>query len=168
MIRVTADQARNINIAMGSKDTYFVAVKVFLVDSDDNLLIIKDRFGDWDLPGGRLREQDFYLPLEDIVKRKVCEELGKNVNYKLTSPSIFIRHEREEILTSGNREKRKIFALGYITRYQHGDIKLGNNHKKYEWVPVKTFKPETRFTGGWLRGVKYFQIEYANFLFKEK
>lgn len=34
------------------KDTYFVAVKVFL-ERDNKLLILKDNFGDWDLPGGR-------------------------------------------------------------------------------------------------------------------
>jgi len=41
-----------------NKDLYFVAVKIFLEDKDGRLLITKDRFGDWDLPGGRLREKD--------------------------------------------------------------------------------------------------------------
>jgi aspartate/methionine/tyrosine aminotransferase len=35
----------------GVKDTYFVAVKALLRKGDE-LLIIKDKFGDWDLPGG--------------------------------------------------------------------------------------------------------------------
>ncbi len=37
------------------KDTYFVAVKVFF-EQDGKLLILKDNFGDWDLPGGRIKK----------------------------------------------------------------------------------------------------------------
>ena len=37
------------------KDMYFVAVKVFL-EKDNKLLILKDNFGDWDLPGGRIKK----------------------------------------------------------------------------------------------------------------
>lgn len=36
---------------MDQKDLYFVAVKVFL-EKDGQLLILKDGFGEWDLPGG--------------------------------------------------------------------------------------------------------------------
>ena len=39
------------------KDTYFVAVKVFL-EKGGKFLIIKDNFGDWDLPGGRLTRDE--------------------------------------------------------------------------------------------------------------
>ena len=149
---------------MGNKDTYFVAVKVFLLDSEGNFLITQDRFGDWDIPGGRLREQDFNVPLEFVIERKMREELGKDVEYKLGGPALFMRHERDEILSSGNREKRRIFAVGYTAQYQAGKILLGKNHEKYEWVPIKTFNPETRFIGGWLKGVKDFQAGYGKFL----
>ncbi len=47
-----------------NKDVYFVAVKVFLQNEKGKLLITKDRFGDWDIPGGRLRENDFDVPLQ--------------------------------------------------------------------------------------------------------
>lgn len=39
---------------MENKDTYFVAVKVFLLNAQGNFLITKDRFGDW---GGELSAQ---------------------------------------------------------------------------------------------------------------
>ena len=148
---------------MENKDTYFVAVKVFLLDSKENLLIIKDIFNAWDIPGGRLREQDFNLPLETIVERKMKEEIGEDVKYILGSPILFMRHERDEILPSGNSEKRRIFAVGYIAQYQKGEIMLGKNHEKYEWVPVKTFDPKTCFSGGWLKGVQDFQAGYDKF-----
>ena len=144
------------------KDVYFVAAKLFLEDGKGNLLISKDRFGDWDLPGGRLRENDFEIPIEDIVERKVREELGDEVTYSLGAPTVFMRHERDEVLPSGEREKRRIFAIGYSAQYLGGDIKLGDNHEEYKWVAAKTFNPEEYFTGGWLKGVK----EYLKKVYK--
>jgi 8-oxo-dGTP pyrophosphatase MutT (NUDIX family) len=142
-----------------SKDQYFVAVKVFLKDGMGRLLITKDRFGDWDIPGGRLRENDFEMPLEEVVRRKMKEELGEDINYQLGKPDIFMRHQRDEILETGNREKRRIFAIGYEAEYLGGDISLGNNHEKYEWVDLEKFVPEDYFIGGWLAGVKEYQAK---------
>ncbi|AKM78374.1 MAG: hypothetical protein UY31_C0020G0001 [Candidatus Wolfebacteria bacterium GW2011_GWE1_48_7] len=139
-----------------NKDLYFVAVKVFLQDQEGRLLITKDRFDAWDIPGGRLREMDFVTPLEAVIERKMLEELGESVRYDLGDPVIFMRHERDELLPSGEREKRRIFAVGYRATYRGGEIVLGGNHEQYEWVSLDTFVPERYFTGGWLRGIKEF------------
>lgn len=136
------------------KDLYFVAVKVFLKNSKNQLLIIKDKFGDWDIPGGRLRAQDFCTSLSNIVKRKIGEELGKKVKYKLGDPVVYMRHERNEILATGKKEKRRIFAVGFEAKYLGGEINLGKNHIKSEWVDLKNFKPGKYFKGGWLKGIK--------------
>ncbi len=141
------------------KDTYFVAVKIFLEDNNGNFLIIKDKFGDWDIPGGRLRPNDFETPLDEIVKRKIKEELGEKINYILHEPLVYMRHERNEILEDGKKSKRRIFAIGYQANYLEGTIILGKNHEKYEWVNINTFKPENYFTGGWLNGVKEYQLK---------
>ncbi len=137
------------------KDEYFVAVKIFLEDNQGRLFIFKDRFGDWDLPGGRLRQNDFNVSLNQVVRRKIKEELGSVVRYRLKSqPILFMRHERNEILADGTREKRRIFALGYQAKYVGGKIKLGKHHLKNEWVMPRKFSPEKYFIGGWLKGVK--------------
>lgn len=145
---------------MENKDVYFVAVKAFLTDDSGRFLIMKDRFGDWDILGGRLKEHEFETPLEVVLERKVKEEIGDVVQYKLGEPVVFMRHERNEILPSGEREKRRIFAVGYEAKYMSGEITMGKNHEKYEWVDIKTFEPEKYFTGGWLKGVKEFQAKY--------
>ena len=137
------------------KDLYFVAVKVFL-ERRGKFFIFKDRFGAWDLPGGRLRESDFQTPLEKVVMRKIKEELGVGVRYKLGKPAVFMRHERMEHLANGKKEKRRIFMISYRAKYLGGEIKLGKNHVVSEWVPLKSFKPEKYFTGGWLQGVKQY------------
>src|SRR3989338_1632715 len=92
------------------KDTYFVAVKVFL-EKDGKLLILKDSFGDWDLPGGRIKPDEFDVPLEQIIKRKMSEELGSDIKYTIGKPTVFMRHKRVE-QAPGNPTVR-IFSIGY-------------------------------------------------------
>ncbi len=89
-----------------------------------------------------------------VMRLDYEQALSGEVRYTLGAPVVFMRHEREEILSNGKKEKRRIFAVGYRATYEGGEIILGKNHETYEWVPLKTFKPEDYFTGGWLLGVK--------------
>jgi 8-oxo-dGTP pyrophosphatase MutT (NUDIX family) len=135
-----------------SKDLYFVAVKIFLRDGG-KLLIIHDVFGAWDLPGGRIKKDEFNIGLEDVIKRKMREEVGEDLKYELgQANNIFFKVERHEAGLDG--QLVRIFAVGYDAKYLGGEAKLGGHHDKMEWVDVKTFKPEDYFTGGWLTGVQ--------------
>ncbi len=137
------------------KDMYFVAVKVFLEDGDGNFLITKDTFNTtWDIPGGRLRPEDFDTDLADVVARKMSEELGEDVTYELHEPVVYMRHEREEQFPDGTTDTRRIFAIGYRATYTGGDIQMGQSHEEYLWVSKDKFKAEEYFDGGWLKGVK--------------
>ena len=132
------------------KDLYYVAVKLLLRDGD-MLLITHDIFGAWDIPGGRIKKDEFEAPLQSVIARKIKEELGPEVKYKLGEPKVFFRHERKEQKLG---ELVRIFAIGYETEYLGGEVSLGDHHDKLEWVDVKTFKPEKYFTGGWLKGIE--------------
>ncbi|NMB48579.1 NUDIX hydrolase [Candidatus Kuenenbacteria bacterium] len=146
------------------KDWYFVAMKVLMTDKQGRLLILKDKFDCWDLPGGRLKYDEFDKSLEKVVERKMKEELGGAVKYKLGKPVVFMRHERMENLSDGRQEKVRIFAVGFEARYLSGKIVPGQNHLEYKFVELKRFKPEKYFKGGWLKGVKeYLEIsKHAN------
>ncbi len=133
------------------KDLYFVAVKLFLRDGN-KLLITHDVFGAWDLPGGRIKTDEFDIPLEDVIERKVREELGAKVKYELGAPRVFFRVEREEHALGG--KKVRIFAVGYEAEYLGGEISLWKYHDLMEWVDVRSFRPDKYFVGGWLAGVK--------------
>lgn len=134
-----------------SKDTYFVAVKVFL-EKDGQFLITKDKWNAWDLPGGRIKKDEFETPLDAVVARKMREELGETVKYKLGKPVVFMRHERQEAGLDG--QTVRIFAVGYEAEWLEGEPVLGVHHTEMKWVDPKTFKPEDYFTGGWLKGVQ--------------
>ncbi|TAL48007.1 NUDIX domain-containing protein [archaeon] len=133
---------------MAERDLYYVALKVFL-EHDGNLFIFKDKYGDWDIPGGRIKTDEFSAPLEKVIERKMREELGSSVKCKLGNPIVLMRHERQE-----NGKNVRIFAVGYTATLTGGHIQLSEQHTDYEWVPIKSFEPEKYFTGGWLEGVK--------------
>jgi len=142
------------------KDLYFVAVKVFL-ERDGKLFIFKDKFGDWDLPGGRIRKDEFQTPMEDIIKRKMSEELGDDIEYTIGKPVIFFRHERTE---ASSGQQVRIFAIGYEGTLLKGVIKMSELHTQNEWVDIATFKPEQYFIGGWLKGVReYLALKRGGF-----
>lgn len=141
------------------KDFYQMAVKVFL-EKDGKFLIMKDGFGQWDLPGGRITKKEFETPLEGIVARKMSEELGNDFTYKLGNPIAFMRHERKES-TPGN-PKVRIFAIGYPAIFQEGAIHLSSHHTEELWVDPNTFHPEDYFTGGWLKGIQEYIALYKS------
>ncbi len=165
MILVPVVVEKNIKSVMEDnsvyKDIYYVAVKLFIEDSEGNLLILKDVFGDWDLPGGRLRNNDFKVGLRDIVKRKVKEELGNSFSYILMSPVVYFRHERDEVINPNKKEKKRIFAIGYRAKFTGGEIHLGKNHCEYKWVPKFNFEPDKYFTGGWLKGLEEYLKKFG-------
>lgn len=133
------------------KELYFVAVKLFL-EHEGKLLILKDSYGHWDLPGGRIKKHEFDTDLNQVVLRKLSEELGDDVKIRFNIPTIFMRHKRDEVV--GDTNEAKIFGLGYVASLESGEIKLSPAHTEMKWVDIKIFKPEEYFTGGWLKGVQ--------------
>ena len=140
------------DIDISQKDPYFIAVKVFL-ERGDTFLILKDKFGDWDLPGGRIKKFEFETPLPGILERKLREELGMGFTYQAESmPSVLMRHERVE--ASPGNPTVHIFGLGYRAMLVSGEPEISDAHTEMMWVERATFKPEEYFTGGWLKGVE--------------
>jgi ADP-ribose pyrophosphatase YjhB (NUDIX family) len=146
-----------------NKDLYYVAVKLFL-ENDGQLFIFKDAWGDWDLPGGRIRKHEFETPIEDVIKRKMHEEVGEQVVYELGQPLVTMRHERiEQLAGEGENPRIRIFAVGYEADLLGGEPRIGDHHTEMKWVDIKTFKPEDYFTGGWLKGVQdYLEVKRSN------
>jgi len=136
------------------KDTYFVAVKALLRNGHD-LLITHDIYGQWDIPGGRLRSDDFDVPLEAVLERKLREELGDDLRYTLDAPCVFFRHERSEQGLDGRRVR--IFAVGFEADFLGGSIKLGPHHNRHLWVDAATFPADEYFVDGWLEGLRTYQ-----------
>jgi len=56
---------------------YRVSVKALVFDAQQRLLVIQNRDGTWELPGGGWEHAE---TLEDCLRREIQEELGVDVN----------------------------------------------------------------------------------------
>lgn len=130
------------------KDNYLVAVKLLLRDGD-KLLVTHDIYGQWDIPGGRIRKDQFNTPMEQILHDKIFEELGNEIKYELGEVKATFRVEREEVGRGG--EVVRIFGVGYEAKYLGGHIELGDVHDKYEWIDLTSVNLEDYKTkSGWV------------------
>lgn len=134
---------------VNGKDVYFIAIKALIRD-EDKLLITHDIFKSWDIPGGRIKKDEFEKPFEDVLRRKIAEELGSDVKYEIGEPVTFFRVERNEVGIEGSA---RIFAIGYEVKYLGGGITLGDHHDEYRWVDINSFDPNELFKDGWEIGL---------------
>ena len=59
------------------------------------------------------------------------------MRYELSEPLVFMRPERDELLASGEKVPRRIFAVGYQAKYIDGEIALG---KISEYLKISFYK----------------------------
>lgn len=136
------------------KGQFYVAAKVLLRDKD-KLLLLHDVFSDWDLPGGRILPSEFGGDIQNVVRRKMHEELGPDIQYELGGIDTYFQVTRTEHDT-GNESQ--IFAVGFTACYLGGNIQLGNNHDRYKWVQMSNLNPSEYFKHGWETGVERYIV----------
>lgn len=115
---------------------YQVALKI-LLKKDDNFLFLKvgDKF---DLPGGRIDENEHDVELTKIMEREVCEELGPKLKYQLGEPILhFRRHFPKKDL--------HVFIIVFKADYLSGEIVLSDEHSGFEWINPKQIIEENSF-----------------------
>lgn len=117
-------------------DTYHVAMKAFVRKGRDVLICRERVSGRWDLPGGRIGVGEFDMPLGDILKREIAEELGLEFRYKNNGPVAVFRHRRPEISAEGKPEVR-VLMIGFELEYLGGKITLSDEHSDYRWIPTE-------------------------------
>lgn len=145
--------------ASWAKDEYLVALKLIVRDGD-NILILKDGFGNWDIPGGRIRKDQFNTPYEQILREKIDVELGVEFTYKLGDIKTLMRVERIEHGRDG--QKVRIFAVGYEAFYKSGEINLASYLESYEWINIRTTNLDTyKDDSGWVDKLKDYQNQLA-------
>ncbi len=111
---------------------FLVSFKLILRKDNKILILTESATGFLDFPGGRIEKEEITLPIKDLFKRELNEELGKDVKYKILGP--VIQYRRYNKFT-------KMYALitAYEAKYLSGKIKLSSEHNKYEWVNPKRY-----------------------------
>lgn len=120
-------------IAKKAYATYNVAMKILLKRGEKYLFLIDSPGNKYDLPGGRIDDDEHLVPLEKILEREVKEELGSDLRYKLGNPIFqFRRYIKNKNIY--------VFITVYLAEYLSGGIKLSSEHSEYKWIDVKKFK----------------------------
>ena len=135
---------------------FYIAFKILLRKGDE-FLFLRLSSGEFlnilDLPGGRAEEGEEEIPIEEILKREIEEEIGKNVKYKIGK--LIFQHYRRV-------NKPYVLVSVYEGEYLSGDIELSSEHLGYEWINPKTyhFKKEEFFSEKeYFTFRKYFNFE---------
>jgi len=72
---------------------YRISVKALILnETRDKFLIVKEKKGVWELPGGGL---DHYASPQDDVKREINEEMGVEVEWVAENPSYFLTYSTD-------------------------------------------------------------------------
>jgi 8-oxo-dGTP diphosphatase len=115
------------------QDEFRIGVKAFIVDDQENLLIIKRRQDDvhkpgiWELPGGRIEvKEDPFSGLQREVKEET------NLDIKIINP-INVRHFTRE---DGQTITMIIFLCSPLSK----DVSTSKEHVAYDWVKIDKAK----------------------------
>jgi len=112
--------------------TFNVSFKLILRKNNKILILTESETGFLDFPGGRIEKDETKLPLKDLFKREITEELGKDVKYEILEP--VVQYRRYNKFT-----KMHVLITVYEAKYLRGKIKLSSEHNQYEWIDPKKY-----------------------------
>jgi len=116
---------------------FFVSFKLLLKKGNKILVLKETGTKFFDIPGGRVDENEIKSPIQKILKREVREEIGADVKYKVLNFAPVTIHRRFK-----NLAKNRAFKIVFEGKYLSGSIKLSFEHESYEWVDPKRFNPK--------------------------
>ena len=125
-----------------------VAVKSFIVDENNNLLVLKREPKDvhlpgiWEIPGGRLSHGENPF---DGLKREVKEETGLDI--EITNP-LSVRHFTRQ-------DGQVINMIVFLCRPLSGNLSLSEEHTDHKWLDLS----EEEFLGEYLGKDEFFRQE---------
>jgi len=107
------------------KKEFGVAVKAIVQDGDKYLILYKSKIEDInpneiDIPGGRV---EFGENPEEALLREIKEEASLDVE--------IIKPLRS---WSFVKENFQLVGITFLVKYIKGDVIIGDEHKKYEWM----------------------------------
>lgn len=132
----------------------FVGQKAFIKRKDE-VLVLRDplyavdgQVG-LDFPGGKYRwGNDIF----DELMREVNEEtsLAIRIGKPFTTWTAQYR--------DGEEHQRRVYLVGYLCEYVSGDVRLSDEHDKYEWVDRKSYERWYEDTGYFKALEEYFRL----------
>lgn len=138
-----------------------VSLKVFLKNEKGQILALAAPEGSsitgyYDLPGGRVDEDEFEIDYETQIKRELAEEIGPDVRYELSlRPVALARHT---YFSKRQNKEIKSFFICFEAKYLGGEIKISDEHIGYKWLDIGKIKLEEYFRKGPLEAVQQYNL----------
>lgn len=113
---------------------FHVGLKVLLINDKGKFLLLKAIskskawHGTWDLPGGRINNDEIEIGFHKIVDREIKEEAG-DIKYELRPDPVSLA----KCAYPGDGER---FFILFEAKYISGDVKTSNEHDGYEWKKI--------------------------------
>jgi len=125
-----------------------LSLKLVMLDDQDRVLCLRPapdfpRPDLYDLPGGRMHEDEGRTPLLQALEREIREEMGMALQYTVEPAIVGIG--RDHLLS--RPDTVVVFAL-FTGRYTGGEIALSHEHSGYEWIPRSTLNAREHFVPG--------------------
>lgn len=130
-----------------NKALYNISLKIFL-ERDGEFLILTNEENKFDLPGGRIDEDEHRKSLKDIIHREIIEELGEGFRFEIGKPIMHFRRIFDE-------DGLYVFILVFSGKVLSNDIIISEEHNGYFWMkPEEIIMDPDKF---------YSEEEYAAF-----
>ena len=107
--------------------------------------------GKYDLPWGRIDQDEFYTDLLEILDREIKEEVW-DIVYDVKSKPVAVSRHRAEHKT----RIEDIFYCFYDAKIISGNIIVSSEHSDFKWVKLDEVILEDYFISGILDWVKMF------------
>lgn len=140
------------------RDFYHISLKAILKNKNGEVLVLKADSngtfaGFYDLPGGRIDEDEFAIPLSEILKREITEEIGEAEISINEIPVGVGRHCIKKEHANSEKDIRVFYVL-YEVGLETGNVNISDEHEGFEWVNLNKIEIEKYFTSGLLDGVR--------------
>ena len=140
------------------RDRYQVSLKALVTNEHGEVLALNavptgSFAGYFDLPGGRIDVGEFTVPLVDILRREIREELGEIVVDVSEVPVAVGRHLIAAESDKSDGESIHVLYLFFEAKYRGGSIRTSNEHSGFRWLDLSKHKLPDLFKSGLLEGV---------------
>ncbi len=144
-------------------DQYQISLKVLLKNKEGKILLLRPdpkstwgQGGFYDLPGGRIDEEEFTTNFEKILTREIKEECGE-VDVRIYPQPIGLgRHAITKTNPNPAHWGKHVLYVVFGAELLSGDVATSNEHVGHEWVSLDGMDLEKYFTSGILEGVKMY------------
>ena len=140
--------------------SYNISLKVFLRNNKWETLILKTPDSStfhwkYDFPWGRIDEDEFYTPLENILKREIEEEIW-SVKFEVYPSIVAVARHLALWSYTYTKKDEYLYYNFWEGKILDENIELSNEHEEAKWINLETIKLEDYFEWGMLEAVKMY------------